>query len=360
MPARHRQAGAALHVAPEAPRVQVRGGERAEYRRGPDRVGLVADAPRAQVSGDRPRCPVGGARADPARGPGQPVLSGREPEAEVGPPVRLVEGDRGGDLALLRVRGGIDDPDPDRDGERDRADAVYRGRMQREHGAVAEPHRDIRHISRDRAVHDLNGPDDQAAAEGDRIRAVHGQRGPGLRARVPLERRPGGGEDLLAGPGRTGARLGRGELPAPAVDVARCDQAGRRVRAGGLDRYCVAAGRRHGAGRGRAVQQGRNGDGSDGYHRGGTGRHGHPPPDPDRAASPGRPVDRGRPRGDGLEGRLQLLVQVTLVVDPHWNPSSTSSVSCRNVARAREAWLLTVPAEQFRLAAVSCSVRSIQ
>lgn len=39
---------------------------------------------------------------------------------------------------------------------------------------------------------------------------------------------------------------------------------------------------------------------------------------------------------------------------------STSSVVCRNVARARDAWLFTVPTEQFRAAAVSCSVRSIQ
>jgi len=108
------------------------------------------------------------------------------------------------------------------------------------------------------------------------------------------------------------------------------------------------------------VQQGQNGKDPDGHRRGGTGRHGHAPPDPDRPAPPDRPVDRGRPRGDGLEGRFQLPVQVTLVVDPHWNPSSTSSVSCRNVARARDAWLLTVPAEQFRTAAVSCSVRSIQ
>src|SRR5208282_5387154 len=61
-------------------------------RRDPGRGGLDADAPRAEVRGDRPRDPVGRARADPARSPGQPVLPGREPDAEAGQPARGVEG----------------------------------------------------------------------------------------------------------------------------------------------------------------------------------------------------------------------------------------------------------------------------
>ena len=101
-------------------------------------------------------------------------------------------------------------------------------------------------------------------------------------------------------------------------------------------------------------------DGADGRHSSDSRRSSHTPAYPHRPASPDRVVDGGRMGIDGPEGLVQPLAEVALVVDSHWRPPSMSSVLCRSVARAREAWLLTVPTEQFSAAAASASVMSIQ
>src|SRR3984957_4334099 len=84
------------------------------------------------------------------------------------------------------------------------------------------------------------------------------------------------------------------------------------------------------------------------------------PPAPDPRALPDRLVQRRLARRDGLERLVEPSGQVLLVADVHCCPPSTSSVLVRSAARAREAWLFTVPTEQPSVTAVSVSVSPTQ
>ena len=75
---------------------------------------------------------------------------------------------------------------------------------------------------------------------------------------------------------------------------------------------------------------------------------------------PDRLVQRCAARRDGPECLVEPLRQVTLVADAHCKPPSTSSVLVRSAARAREAWLFTVPTEQPSVTAASVSVSPTQ
>ena len=84
-----------------------------------------------------------------------------------------VERDRVGDLAVPRVRGHLGDRGLDGQSERDGAGAVHRHRMQNQHGAVAEPDRDVGDIGLHRpdlGLHRAGGHRD----EGHRAQAVRG------------------------------------------------------------------------------------------------------------------------------------------------------------------------------------------
>ena len=87
---------------------------------------------------------------------------------------------------------------------------------------------------------------------------------------------------------------------------------------------------------------------------------GEAPPDPDQLALPDRLVQRRLARRDGTERLVEPFLQVVLVADAHESPPSTSSVLVRRAARAREAWLFTVPTEQPRVTAASVSVSPTQ
>src|SRR5258708_14121002 len=85
-----------------------------------------------------------------------------------------------------------------------------------------------------------------------------------------------------------------------------------------------------------------------------------PPPGPDRPApAEGRGDGRGG-RRDRLQGAVEPLAQIPLVIDAHGSfPSARSGLSL-SLASAREAWLLTLPTEHPRVTATSVSVMSIQ
>jgi hypothetical protein len=258
------------------------------------------------------------AGADQARDPTRLVLARPEPGDDPGRPAGPVERDRQGDLAVPRVRGHLGDLGSHRQRERDGARAVHADRVQREHGTVAEPDGDVRDIGLHRPDLNLRRPAADPD-EGNRTRATRGAE----RRHVLIRSvgRPHGGalddDVLLAQVGEISPSPVRDDPPALAVDGAQRDHAGRRAPARDLDRHGVALARR-GRGRGgRPVHQGRNGEGSGGRHRAEPDRHGHPPSDPDRPTTAHRLVDRGRMRADRLEGRLQALVQVALVVDSH-------------------------------------------
>ena len=84
------------------------------------------------------------------------------------------------------------------------------------------------------------------------------------------------------------------------------------------------------------------------------------PPEPDQPAPPDGLVQRRQARCDGLERLVEPVLQVVLIADAHESPPSTSSVLVRRAARAREAWLFTVPTEQPSTTAASVSVSPTQ
>src|SRR5260370_9663115 len=85
-----------------------------------------------------------------------------------------------------------------------------------------------------------------------------------------------------------------------------------------------------------------------------------PPPGPDRPAPSESRGDRRRGRRDRLQGAVEPLAQIPLVIDAHGSfPSARSGLSL-SLASAREAWLLTLPTEHPRVTATSVSVMSIQ
>src|SRR5260221_1607996 len=85
-----------------------------------------------------------------------------------------------------------------------------------------------------------------------------------------------------------------------------------------------------------------------------------PPPGPDRPAPLEGRGDRRRGRRDRLQGAVEPLAQIPLVIDAHGSfPSARSGLSL-SLASAREAWLLTLPTEHPRVTATSVSVMSIQ
>ena len=106
------------------------------------------------------------------------------------------------------------------------------------------------------------------------------------------------------------------------------------------------------------IQQHRDGDGGRCHRHAGDGREA--PPDADHGALPDRLVQRRLARRDGLERLVEPPRQVLLVADVHCCPPSTSSVLVRSAARAREAWLFTVPTEQPSVTAASVSVSPTQ
>ena len=106
------------------------------------------------------------------------------------------------------------------------------------------------------------------------------------------------------------------------------------------------------------VQQDRDGDA--GRHDRQSRRRHEAPPAPDHPALPDRPCYRRLAGRDRLERSVEPSHQVFLVADLHCRPPSTSSVLWRSAARARDAWLLTVPTEQPRVTATSVSVSPTQ
>ena len=106
------------------------------------------------------------------------------------------------------------------------------------------------------------------------------------------------------------------------------------------------------------MQQDRDGDAGRHHRQARRGREA--PPDPDQPALPDRLVQRRLARRDGLERLVEPVLQVVLVADAHDSPPSTSSVLVRRAARAREAWLFTVPTEQPSVTAASVSVSPTQ
>ena len=102
------------------------------------------------------------------------------------------------------------------------------------------------------------------------------------------------------------------------------------------------------------------GDGDAGRHHGQARRRHEAPPDPDGRALADRLAHWCGARRDGSERLVEPLRQVPLVADAHCKPPSTSSVLVRRAARAREAWLFTVPTEQPSVTAASVSVSPTQ
>src|SRR5258708_27454634 len=85
-----------------------------------------------------------------------------------------------------------------------------------------------------------------------------------------------------------------------------------------------------------------------------------PPPGPDRPAPSEGRGDRRRGRRDRLQGAVEPLAQIPLVIDAHGSFPSARSAPSLSLASAREAWLLTLPTEHPRVTATSVSVMSIQ
>src|SRR5262249_48213216 len=158
---------------------------------------------------------------------------------------------------------------------------------------------------------------------------------------------------------RSGAR-GHDDLPAPAVDGAPCDQPWLRVRAGRIHghhppvpdrRYWLPAGdlMHQARGRQRDADGGRQADGD-----------ADPAPGPDRPPPAQDRYNGSGARRDRVQHAVEPQPQLALVIDGHGSfPSARSELSL-SLARAREAWLLTLPTEHPRVAATSVSVMSIQ
>src|SRR6202044_486338 len=158
----------------------------------------------------------------------------------------------------------------------------------------------------------------------------------------------------MCGAGRT--RPGGAEPPVPAPRGASGDQPGRSVRPGRGHGDLGMPGPVQGRLGGLLVQQDR--DAGRDYRQARCGREA--PPEPDQPALPDGLVQRRLARRDGLERLVETVLQVVLVADAHESPPSTSSVLGRRAARAREAWLFTVPTEQPSTTAASVSVSPTQ
>src|ERR1700729_349088 len=155
----------------------------------------------------------------------------------------------------------------------------------------------------------------------------------------------------MRGAGR--AWPGGGQPPAPAPRYAGGDQPGRIVRPGRGHGHHRVPGPGQGRLGGLLVQEDRDGDAGRYDRQAGCGREA--PPEPDQPALPDGLVQRRLARRDGLERLVEPVLQVVLVADAHESPPSTSSVLVRRAARAREAWLFTVPTEQPSTTAASVS-----
>src|SRR6202044_4263396 len=102
------------------------------------------------------------------------------------------------------------------------------------------------------------------------------------------------------------------------------------------------------------MQQAGQRDGQAGGH-GQPGRDADAPPDPDAPALPDGRADRRGRRRDRLHDAAKLAAQF-LLVEAHGRIPSVRSALILSLARAREAWLFTLPTEQPNAAATSVSV----